>query len=306
MTGSSPPISRRSEPVPPPPPRPNPPLFWRIRLGCQGGKSPAGSGNASGSPASLKASTARIADAVWWPWPPALRREPGDDHVGPERADHPHDVGNDGLAIPDRERLGGVLREAEVDGAGEELPAAVEAAGGEQLLGADHAQLFEELRADHVLAAVAPGEREIGCAVAAAARKVGDELGVFVVGVRGHVQDAPQLAKPAQRPQSVLGRHRFRGAAAGDRPGKQGPGQDEGNKPGDGPVRPVEASWCAHGGPRSWEVHRGRDCGGRDGNRRRPAAFRPHFFTVKATEYCVFSHCIFSTPPPLASARSPS
>src|SRR5262249_45350262 len=60
-----------------------------------------------------------------------LGGEAGDDHVGPEDADHPHDVGHDGLPIPDRERLGGVLREAEVDGAGEELPAAVEAAGGE-------------------------------------------------------------------------------------------------------------------------------------------------------------------------------
>src|SRR5262249_59764328 len=109
-----------------------------------------------------------------------------------------------GLARPDRERLRGALREAEVDGAGEELPAAVEAAGGEELLGADHAQLLEELGADHVLAAVAPGEREIGRAVAAAAGEVGDELGVLVVGGRGHVQDAPQLAEPAPLPQRVL------------------------------------------------------------------------------------------------------
>ena len=127
-----------------------------------------------------------------------LGREAGDDHVGPERADHPHDVGDDGLPIPDPERLGGVLREAEVDGAGEELPAAVEAAGGEELLGADHAQLLEKLGADDVLTAVAPRERQIGRAVAAAAGEVGDELGVLVVGVRGHVQDAPQLAEPAQ------------------------------------------------------------------------------------------------------------
>ena len=160
---------------------------------------------------------------------PSLRREPRDDHVGPECADHPHDVGNDGLAIPDAQRLGGVLREAEVNGAGEELPAAVEAASREKLLGADHSQLFEDFRADHVLAAVAPSKGEIGCAIAAAARKVGDELGVLVVRVRRHVQHAPQLTKRAQRPQGVLGRHRFRGAAAGDRPGEQRPGQDEGN-----------------------------------------------------------------------------
>ena len=128
---------------------------------------------------------------------PALGREPGDDDIGPEGADHPHDVGHDGLPIPDPERLGGVLREAEVDGAGEELPAAVEAAGGQEFLGADHAQLLEELGADHVLATVAPREREIGRAVGAAAGEVGDELGVLIVGMRGHVQDAPQLAEPA-------------------------------------------------------------------------------------------------------------
>src|SRR5262249_9122619 len=70
--------------------------------------------------------------------PAPLGGEPGDDDVGPEGADPPHDVGHDGLPIPDPERLGGALREAEIDGAGEELPAAIEAAGGEELLGADH------------------------------------------------------------------------------------------------------------------------------------------------------------------------
>ena len=72
VTGSLPPISIRTDPAPPPPPppRPNPPPFWRIRFGCQGVSSPSCSGNAFGSPASLNASTASIADAVWWPWPP--------------------------------------------------------------------------------------------------------------------------------------------------------------------------------------------------------------------------------------------
>ena len=148
------------------------------------------------------------------PVPAPLGREPRDDHVGFERANDTHDVGNDGGSIPDPERLGGVLREAEVNGAGEELLAAVEPAGGEKLLGPDDAELLEDLRTDHILPAVAPCKGEIGCAVAAAARKVGDELGVLVVGVRRHVQDAPLLTKRAQRPQGVLGRHRFRGAAA--------------------------------------------------------------------------------------------
>ena len=74
VTGSLPPLSIRIEPAlppaPPPPPRPNPPPFWSSRFGCQAASSPSCSGNAFGSPASLNASMARIADAVWWPWPP--------------------------------------------------------------------------------------------------------------------------------------------------------------------------------------------------------------------------------------------
>ena len=181
------------------------------------------------------------------PVPAPLGREPRDDHVGLERANDTHDVGYDGGPVPDLERLDRTLRETEVDGAAEELPAAVEPAGGEQLLRPDHSQLFEDFRADDVLPAVAPSEREIGCAIGPAAGEIGDQLCVLVVGVGGHIEHASQHAKPAQLPQGVLCRHRFRGAAAGDRPGKQCPGQDEGNKPGDGPVRPVEASWCAHG-----------------------------------------------------------
>ena len=42
-------------------------------------------------------------------------------------------------------------------------------------------------------------------------------------------------------------------------------------------------------------------CGAAMEIRRQRAAFRPHFFTVNGTEYCVFSHIILSTPPPLAS-----
>ena len=150
------------------------------------------------------------------------------------------------VPIPDPERLGGVLREAEVDGAGEELPAAVEAAGGEELLGADHAQFLEDFGADHVLAAVAPREREVGRAVAAAAGEVGDELGVLVVGVGGHIEHAPQLAEPSQLPQRVLGRHRLRGPAGGGGPASRCAGQEEWDEPTGGPVRFAGASWSGH------------------------------------------------------------
>ncbi len=101
-----------------------------------------------------------------------LRGEPRNHHVGPEGANHAHDVGHDGVSIPNSKRLRGALRKAEVDCAGEKLPAAVNAAGGKEFLGTDDAQFFEEFRTNHVLATVAPREREVGRAVAAAAGEV--------------------------------------------------------------------------------------------------------------------------------------
>ena len=292
----------RAAPPPPPPPRPNPPPFWRIRFGCQAVSSPSCSGNALGSPASLNASTARMADAVWCPWPPPWGEKRVMITSGRNVRMTRTISATTCVPVPDPQGLGGALREAEVDGAGEELPAAVEPAGGEQLLGPDHPQLFEELGADHVLPAVAPREREIGRAVVAAAREVGDQLGVLVVGMGGHVEHAPQLAKPAQLPQGVLGRHRLRGAAAGDRPGQAGP------RPGrrqraeaTGRFDPWERRGADMARPRSWEVHRGRTVRAAMEVRRRRAAVRPYFFTVNGTEYWVFSHIILSTPPPPVS-----
>jgi hypothetical protein len=61
--------------------------------------------------------------------PVARRAAPdGDHHVGPEAANHPDDVGQQLLARPEGERLLGGLREAVVEGAREELRAAVESA----------------------------------------------------------------------------------------------------------------------------------------------------------------------------------
>ena len=157
----------------------------------------------------------------------------------------------------------GVLREAEVDGAGEELPAAVQAASGEKLLGADHSQLFEDFRADHVLAAVAPCKGEIGCAVAAAARKVGDELGVFVVGVRRHVQDAPQLTKRRSARKVSWG---VIGSAAQPReigPASRAPASTKATSQATGRFDPWERRGTRMERPRSREVHRGRTVGPR-------------------------------------------
>ena len=101
-------------------------------------------------------------------------------------------------SVPDPEGFAVVLGVPEIDRAGEELPAAIDAAGGEQLLGADDPQLFAEFGAEHVLSAVAARQRQIGGAVVAAAREVGDQLRVLIVGMRRDVEDAAQFAKTAQ------------------------------------------------------------------------------------------------------------
>jgi hypothetical protein len=125
--------------------------------------------------------------------------EDGDDHVRPEGAHHRHHILENRVARPVTEGLLGALGEAEVVGAGEELPPAVDAPGGEQLLGADDAERLPQLVADQVLPPVAAGEREVGRLDAAAARQPGDEVGVLVVRVRGdhqHPRGGAELLDP--------------------------------------------------------------------------------------------------------------
>ena len=126
------------------------------------------------------------------------RRESGDDHVGPELADHANHVCKDGLPVPDAERLLRVLAVAKVLRAREVLPSAVEPARGEQLLRARHPQRLAELGTEQVLSAVTAGERQVRGAVSATAREVGDDLGVLVVGMRGDVQHARHRREAAE------------------------------------------------------------------------------------------------------------
>ena len=71
--------------------------------------------------------------------------------------------------VPNLERLAIILGVTEINGAGEELLAAINAPGSEQFLRADDAKFLAELRPEHILAAVAASDREIGGAVVAAA-----------------------------------------------------------------------------------------------------------------------------------------
>ena len=89
-----------------------------------------------------------------------------------------------------RQRLLGTLRVAEVDGAREELLAAVDAPRGQQLLRADDAEQLALLVAEEVLSAVAARHREIAGAHEPVVAEPGDERGVLVVGMRGDVERA--------------------------------------------------------------------------------------------------------------------
>ena len=115
-------------------------------------------------------------------------RKTGYNDIRPKLPDDPHHVAQDLFAVPETQGFHGRFGESKIDRAGEELPATVESSGHEQFLGAGHAELFVKLGSDFILPAVAAGHREVSHPVAAAAGKIGDQLGVLVVGVRSDVQ----------------------------------------------------------------------------------------------------------------------
>ena len=106
-----------------------------------------------------------------------------------------NDVAEDFFAIPFGEGFAGGFGEAEVDGAGEILFGAIDAARGEEFLGTDEAHPFALFAADEILAAFASREGQVGCAVLPAAGGEGEEGGVFVVGVGGDVEDFAEAAE---------------------------------------------------------------------------------------------------------------
>ncbi len=88
--------------------------------------------------------------------------------------------------------------EAEVDGAGEELFCAVDAARGEEFLGANDAHRVALFRADKILSAFAAGNGKIAGADFPAAGEPGEESGVLIVGVGGDQQRAAGDGEAAQ------------------------------------------------------------------------------------------------------------
>jgi hypothetical protein len=130
----------------------------------------------------------------------SLRREPGQDHVGPEAADGQHDVGEDGVVPPDGKGLVRILGVPEVAGPREELLGAVDRAGRQELLRPEEAEPRAELRADEILAAVAAGHREVAGPQEHGVREVGEQPGVLVVRMGGHVQDVADDEQPVEEP----------------------------------------------------------------------------------------------------------
>ena len=162
-------------------------------MGCQGRRpSLICSGNAPGSPASLKASWVTSPAAMCWPWP--SRGVPWKREISTKRAvhaDRPHHVAQHVLLPPLVEGLVQALREAVVDHGGEVLVVdAVVAVGDEQLLGADEAQPVEQLGADRVVARLAAVQGQQGETRALATAQPREHAAVLVVGMGGRVHGA--------------------------------------------------------------------------------------------------------------------
>ena len=119
------------------------------------------------------------------------------------------------LAAPLPDRLVGGLREAEVDGAREELLASVDAARGEQFLRAQHAQGRALFRSEQVLAALAPSQAEIRGPHVAALGEVGQQLASFVIGMRRDQKHGAELVQPVQGLIDLPGWGRLRIDASG-------------------------------------------------------------------------------------------
>ena len=146
-----------------------------------------------------------------------LRRKPRDNHVGSESADDADNIRDSLLAVPDAQGLAIILGKAEVDGASEKLPASIETAGGQQFLSANHAQLFAELRAQHILSTIPAGQGQISRAITAAARQIGDELRVLVIRMgsdvkrrcpsRGKLRSSCRIAGPGNGSRHARGGH---------------------------------------------------------------------------------------------------
>ncbi len=130
----------------------------------------------------------------------AVVAEDREDHLRLEAADDPHGVGEQHLLRPLAERLRKRAGIAEVEGAGEVLPRAVDAARGEQLFGAQDAQRLAEVGPDEVLSAFTPRQRKVRSFAALLARDQCQRRGVLVVWMGADDQQAAVRRELGERP----------------------------------------------------------------------------------------------------------
>src|SRR5688572_32311058 len=102
-----------------------------------------------------------------------------------ETANGPDNIAEHLLTVPLAERFFSGFGKAEVDSPGEKLLRSIEAARGQQLVCANHAEVGSLFGADQVLAALAARERKVSGAKMAAAREISEQCGVLVVRMRG-------------------------------------------------------------------------------------------------------------------------
>ena len=122
-----------------------------------------------------------------------------EDHVGTNHPNQTDEVAGDLVAAPLLECLVDGERKAEVHRAGEILLRAVEAVQRRELLGPQHAERLEDLRADLVLAAVAPGGRRQRGAKSQPAVQHHQQAVVLVVGMSGRVHEDAGVAEVPER-----------------------------------------------------------------------------------------------------------
>src|SRR5438045_4226122 len=91
-----------------------------------------------------------------------LGAETRHDHIRPESANLPDDVGKNFIAIPNAQRFLRAFRKAEIDRAREKLVAMIEPARGEKFLGANHAEAHAQLGPDQALSTIAARDGKIG------------------------------------------------------------------------------------------------------------------------------------------------
>ena len=125
-------------------------------------------------------------------------RKARDEHVWPKLADDPHHVAQDLLLVPDSQGLAIIPGKTEINRPRKELPAAINASGGEQFLCANQANLVAEFRSEHILTAVAARKRKVGCAVISPPGEIGDQFSILIVGMGCNVEHAAHFAEAVQ------------------------------------------------------------------------------------------------------------